>query len=131
MSDPHVDDDRILRIAKVDKASKVPLKVKDKTLELESHNTGEVLYQKYCLACHKNNGKGLTGTFPSLANSDFVNDEGSLIPKVLNGFSGDVSMPAFGFLTNEELSKVLNYVRNSFGNKADSLSNEDIQEYRQ
>ena len=130
MSKPHADDDRILRIARVEKAVKSTLTAKDTALELESHNTGEVLYQKYCLACHKNNGKGLPGTFPSLANSPFVADEKSLIPKVLYGFEGEISMPGFNFLSNDELSKLLNYVRRSFGNKSDSLSSDEIQKYR-
>lgn len=130
MTKPSSTDDRILRIAKVEKAEKTPLRAKDKALESLSHATGEVLYQKYCLACHKSNGKGIEGTFPSLAGSIILNNKDRFIPLVLEGSNSDVSMPSFKFLTNEELSKVLSYVRRSFGNTADSVSVEEIEKFR-
>ena len=130
MTSPDLKDDRILRIAKVEKAIKNPLKAKDVAIELAEHNTGEVLYQKYCLACHKPNGKGVAGTFPSLYESAAVSNIDSLVPKVLNGYNGDIAMPAFSFLTDDELSKLLTYIRSSFGNKADSLSGADIKKFR-
>jgi len=130
MVEPLPVDDRILRIAKVEKVAKVPLKAKDMEVEKLSHQTGEVLYQKYCLACHKVNGKGLVGTFPSLAGSQIVADANHLIPLLLKGSNAEIGMPSFKFLTNEELSKILNYIRNSFGNKADPISIDEIEKFR-
>lgn len=130
MAKPHSSDDRILRIAKVERATKVPLKAKDMEVEKLSHQTGEVLYQKYCLACHKGNGKGLVGTFPSLVGSKVVADENQLISFVFKGSDAEVGMPSFKFLTNEELNKVLNYVRTSFGNDSDSISIDEIEKFR-
>lgn len=130
MTEPSSTDDRILRIAKVAKAEKTPLIAKDKALEELIYATGDVLYQKYCLACHKSNGKGLTDTFPSLAESAIVGDKSRLISLVLNGSNAAISMPSFKFLTNEELSKVFNYVRSSFGNKGDSIFVKEIEKFR-
>lgn len=129
MVEPSAADDRILRIAKVEKAVKVPLKAKDKEVEKLSHQTGEVLYQKYCLACHKANGKGLAGAFPSLVGSKVVADANHLIPFVLKG-SDAQGMPSFKFLNDEELSKVLNYVGGSWGNKGDSISAGEVERFR-
>jgi mono/diheme cytochrome c family protein len=128
MIEPTAIDDRILRIARVEKAEKVPLKAKDMELEKLSHQTGEVLYQKYCLACHKLNGKGLEGTFPSLAGSKIVANAKDFIPFVLKG--SDKGMPSFKFLNDEELSKILNYVGGAWGNKTDSISEDEVEGFR-
>lgn len=128
MIEPTAIDDRILRIARVEKADKTPLKAKDMELEKLSHQTGEVLYQKYCLACHKLNGKGLEGTFPSLAGSKIVANAKDFIPFVLKG--SDKGMPSFKFLNDEELSKILNYVGGAWGNKTDSISADEVERFR-
>jgi mono/diheme cytochrome c family protein len=128
MIEPTAIDDRILRIARVEKADKTPLKAKDMELEKLSHQTGEVLYQKYCLACHKLNGKGLEGTFPSLAGSKIVANAKDFIPFVLKG--SDKGMPSFKFLNDEELGKILTFVGSSWGNKTDSISADEVERVR-
>src|SRR5690606_37243602 len=80
--------------------------------------------QQYCLSCHKARGEGLENIYPALAGSLIVEDEKTFIEAVRNGLSTgryDYAMPAFNFLEEEELEKVLNYVRTSFGNKLDSI----------
>lgn len=124
MTEPAERDDRILRIAKVDQALKTPLRAK--TMKESTHElaTGETLYQQYCFSCHKAKGEGLDGIYPALAASDIVADEEQLIETVKNGRATgqyDFAMPAFAFLDDNELSKILNYVRTSFGNKLDSI----------
>lgn len=122
MTKPDVFDDRILRIAKVEAAVKTPLKAKTGKESSAEHVTGEILYQKYCLSCHQTKGEGVKGVYPALAGSAIVKNKKRLIETVVNGVSGDNDgMPAFNFLTNEELNKVLNYVRVSFDNKLDSI----------
>ena len=37
-----------------------------------SDNSGEATYLQNCSACHQPDGKGLTGAFPPLANSDWL-----------------------------------------------------------
>lgn len=127
MTEPDDRDDRILCIAKVKTAVKPPLKAK--TME-ESHAelaTGETIYQQYCFSCHKAKGEGLEGIYPALVGSEIVKAEDKLMEIALNGeLSGDYAMPAFNFLTVDEMYKVLNYVRASFGNDLDSISVEAI-----
>jgi len=124
MTQPAERDDRILRIAKVDSAVKTPLKAKSREQSHVEVVTGETLYQQYCLSCHKARGEGLENIYPALAGSLIVEDEKKFIEAVRNGLSTgryDYAMPAFNFLEEEELEKVLNYVRTSFGNKLDSI----------
>ena len=33
---------------------------------------GQEVYKDYCITCHMADGKGVDGTFPPLANSDFL-----------------------------------------------------------
>jgi len=131
MTEPSERDDVIIRIAKVDTAVKTPHIAKTMKQSSAELATGETLYQQYCFSCHKAKGRGLKNIYPALASSEIVNKKELLIPIVLNGLMGnEYSMPAFNFLKDEELNKVLNYVRTSFGNKADSLKANEIASYR-
>ena len=86
-----------------------------------------------CLACHQATGMGIPGAFPPLAGTEWVNgDSRRLIAIIVKGIMGAMTvdgkiyatgMPspvlAFPQLKDDKnLSDVLNYVRNSFGNKA-------------
>jgi mono/diheme cytochrome c family protein len=87
---------------------------------------GQEIYITNCASCHMEMGEGLEGVFPPLAKSDYLMaDKKRSIVQILKGVSGpmkvnnvmyDGEMTAFD-LTDQEVSDVLNYVRNSFGNK--------------
>lgn len=86
---------------------------------------GKVLYQTYCASCHRDNGEGVDKVFPPLKQNEWVKDENKFIDVVLNGTDGGMeidgvryyqSMPAFRSLKDEEISRIVNYVRTSFGN---------------
>lgn len=131
MTTPAERDDRILRIAKVDKAVVDPLKAKSADQSNAELSTGETLYQQYCFSCHKQKGEGLEGIYPALVGSDIVKDKGKLIQTVMYGkTAGDYAMPAFDFLEDEALYRVLNYVRTAFGKELDEVSSESIREAR-
>ena len=71
-------------------------------------------------------GEGIESAFPPLAKSDYMMaDKNRSIKQILAGASGEMKvngmtyngeMPAID-LTDEQVSDVLNYVRNSWGNK--------------
>ncbi len=94
----------------------------------KSVERGKEVYSAYCQACHMADGKGLTGAFPPLANSDYLKVTSSqLINIILKGQAGEITvngvkynipMPAQNNLTDEQISDVLNYVRNSWTNKS-------------
>ncbi len=100
----------------------------------------EQLYNTFCGSCHQTNGKGALGYFPPLAASKTVlGDKNNLIGIVLHGMNGVLEVngesyngvrPSFNFLGNEDLSLILSYIRQHFGNNASQVSKDDIQSVR-
>jgi mono/diheme cytochrome c family protein len=94
----------------------------------QSIKRGADVYLVQCLQCHQENGEGLEGVYPPLAKSDYMMaDKKRSITQTLKGLTGEIKvngkiyngeMAAFETLTDEEISDVLNYVRNSWGNKS-------------
>ncbi len=97
---------------------------------------GERVFKSNCMACHQKDGAGLSRINPPLINTEWVlGDKTRLINIVLNGFEGRIVvnevkynsiMASFSYLSDEEVSAVLTYVRNSFGNKADAITVEEV-----
>ena len=101
----------------------------------ESITRGKKIYNSECIACHMENGEGLPGAFPPLANSDYFKDDISkAVDAILNGLEGELVVnneTYFGVmdplpLTNQELADVLNYIRNSWGGSAKELVANEI-----
>ena len=97
---------------------------------------GEKIYGTYCVACHQLNGKGDGSRFPPLDSSEWVNgDKKILINILLNGLQKTIkvkgqsytgAMPKHSFLADDDIAKVLTYIRQNFGNKADSISANEV-----
>ena len=108
---------------------------------------GAEIYSRegYCATCHQPDGEGLAlSGFPPLSKSPWVaeNDErlikltlkGLFGPLELEGkkYPGQVPMTPFGgLLSDEDLSAVLAYVRNSFGNKGAVIPVSTIKQVRE
>ena len=101
---------------------------------------GKQVYDKYCVQCHMNNGKGAPGMNPPLAGVNIVTgDKTELIKIILNGLSEPMvingetynnAMPAHSFLNDKQVADVLTYIRNTFGNKADAVKPEEVAKVR-
>ena len=101
---------------------------------------GAQTYYTYCSACHQLNGKGATGRFPPLTNTDWVTgDKNRLIDITLNGMDGSIEingtvyngvMPQHSFLSDSEIADVLTYIRSSFGNSASAVTESEVQSLR-
>ena len=107
---------------------------------------GEELYHKEgnCTTCHQPDGRGLESSgFPSIANNEWIlGDEEKVIKITLNGLIGPIKVsgkkydgktpmiPYGGLLNDKEIAAILTYVRNSFGNKANSVSEDKVKEVR-
>lgn len=97
---------------------------------------GLQLYSETCSACHQPNGEGITGAFPPLAGSEIVNDpDPNILIQII--FSGYDARPEFGampafvdLLTDEEIAAIATHERNSWGNKADPVTPEQVAEIR-
>lgn len=94
----------------------------------KSIERGKDGYTTYCQNCHMADGKGQEGVFPPLAKSDFLKKPAkNMIDNTLKGQSGETTvngkkynavMPAQDYLTDDQVADILNYVRNSWGNKS-------------
>jgi aldose sugar dehydrogenase len=101
---------------------------------------GAVTYAHYCASCHKADGNGVAGTFPPLKGAGQVRgDKQALIRIVLQGLSGpiqvkgatyDQDMPAFAFLSDQQIADVLTYVRAAFGNQSGTITSGEVQQAR-
>lgn len=120
---------------------KNPDPVRDDLTKTSRAGVGQVLYQTHCRVCHQNNGRGDGTRYPPLTRSEWVmGDRDRLIRVMLEGLSGPIEvdgkaynnpMPHFAYLTDPQVADVLNYVRNAFGNSADSLSAADVARVRE
>jgi mono/diheme cytochrome c family protein len=98
-----------------------------------------------CASCHQANGQGVAGTYPPLAGSEWVTgSEERLIRVLLHGLNGQIQvkgnaynglMPAFGKVpgggynwNNEKISQVLSYIRHEWGNNAEFVTKEKVDE---
>ena len=89
---------------------------------------GEEIYQDFCLQCHLDNGKGVENAFPPLAKSDYLqNNIEASIRGVKYGLRGEINVNGETYngvmvnqgLDEEEIADVMNYILNSWDNKAE------------
>jgi nitrite reductase (NO-forming) len=100
---------------------------------------GKEIYIASCISCHMDEGQGLEGLYPPLAKADYLMaDKKRSIQQVLYGATGEMKvngktynmeMTAFE-LKDDEVSDVLNYIRNSFGNKGAAITTEEVKAAR-
>lgn len=103
--------------------------------DVESPESGKLIFEQNCLACHQADGSGVPGLAPPLIKGVFVNgDKQRLIKIVLEGLQGVEirgehyanPMPAFGYLSDKEVADVLTYVRTSFSNKGEAVTPKEV-----
>ncbi|NNE76754.1 MAG: cytochrome c [Pricia sp.] len=101
---------------------------------------GGKLYTEHCLTCHQYNGKGVSGLNPPLDHTEYVTgDKERLLKILINGSSEGLVvkgstysnvMPPFEALSNSEIAHIASYIRNSFGNTAEPISEEEVAAYK-
>jgi len=101
---------------------------------------GKKVFETYCLPCHQADGKGVPGMNPPLIKTDWVlGDKKRLVNVLLKGLDQEIEingdtynnvMPAQSSLKDQEIADVLNYVRNSFGNKAGAVTLAEVKKQR-
>ncbi|MBT8447925.1 MAG: cytochrome c, partial [Gammaproteobacteria bacterium] len=85
---------------------------------------GKQVYESVCAACHKQDGTGLPGAFPPVADSDYLKaDHERSIAAVVHGLTGKIkvngqayngAMPPMGYLGDAEIAAALTYVLESW-----------------
>ena len=122
------------------KAKHTDIKIKKQVVVNQSlADSGKIIYETYCLACHQEDGSGVPNMNPPLIKTDWVlGDSTRLINVVLkglknaeiNGDSYSNEMASHEFLTDNQIAEVLTYVRKSFGNQASAISSEEVKKQR-
>jgi mono/diheme cytochrome c family protein len=94
-----------------------------------------------CTQCHQDDAKGVPGTYPPLAGSEWVQGRKEVLVRILlHGLEGDVhvagsnyngQMPAWSKLNDRQIAGVATYIRSSFGNSASAVSPEEVAAIRQ
>ena len=92
------------------------------------HERGAQIYQRTCIACHGPDGKGVPGAFPPLDGSDWLTGDAEVSIKILlHGLWGPIEvrgakflnvMPPHITLSDQDISDVLTYARQSWSNDA-------------
>ena len=97
----------------------------------ESIKRGKEVYATHCQSCHFEKGEGMDGVYPPMAKNTNLKDAKKNIKFILNGQSGEITvngkkynsiMNPMNYLSDQEIADVLNYVRNSFGNKYPAIT---------
>jgi mono/diheme cytochrome c family protein len=102
---------------------------------------GAKLYEAHCADCHGLKGEGRAGAYPALAGNRAVTQQpaNNLINTVLHGGFAPATagnprpfgMPPFVLkLGDADVAAVLSYIRNAWGNRADGVSEFDINKFR-
>ena len=100
-----------------------------------SIDRGKDVYIAQCMSCHMDNGEGIEDVYPPLAKSDYLmKDKKRSIDNVIHGLTGEIivngkkyNMDMTPFeLSDQDVSDVLNYIRNSWGNKGEAVTPEEV-----
>ncbi len=88
---------------------------------------GKVVYTQYCMPCHQVDGSGVPNLNPPLIKTSYVlGSKATLVQILVKGLNKEIEidgdyysnpMPSQA-LSDQQVSDVLTFVRNSFGNKA-------------
>ena len=93
-------------------------------------SNGKNVYETYCMSCHMDNGAGVPGAFPSLVKTGNLADKNRLVKVILQGVRGPIDVKGTKYdgemtsisLTDKETADVINYIRNTWGNKAPMIT---------
>ncbi len=102
-------------------------------------NKGKLLYLQHCVICHQGSGQGTPGTFPPLANSDYLMAklengirpivEGLSGPITVNGSNYNNTMPPI-LLTDEQVAAVLSFIRIAWNGATEAITPMQVSEVR-
>lgn len=129
---PIATDDRIIRLRR---KGIIPRSARSaRKNEAEDVSSAASLYTSFCQSCHKQDGKGVPGSFPPLVGSGKLAGEKDVLIKLLlkgSQASTGEQMPAFSFMSDDQLAKILTYARKEFGNDASAVDAQEISVLRQ
>ena len=106
-----------------------------------SMDRGKTIYLQRCMACHQVDGSGVPRLNPPLDGASTVkgNDKLKLVRIIIKGMTDrveidgeyyDNNMSANPDLTDTQIADVLNYIRNSWSNKASVVTAAEVKAAR-
>ena len=104
--------------------------------------SGEQLYKRSCISCHKVNGQGIQKVYPPLAGSEWVTADPSIpIRIVLHGLKGKITVNDVEYdsamvgwestLSDEQIANVVTYIRTAWGNKGTVVTAAEVKVIRE
>lgn len=100
-----------------------------------SMERGAEIYVDFCIQCHLGKGEGVEGTFPPLANSDWLTPTRykEAIKVVKYGQKGEIKVNGITYngvmanleLYEDEVADVMNYIMNNWGNSQEKIVTEE------
>ncbi|WP_303311721.1 cytochrome c [Hymenobacter sp. BT730] len=101
-------------------------------------NEGARLYQEHCSNCHGEQGAGLRRLIPPLAGSDYLSTNRAALPCILrkgqqglvvvNAVEYNQVMPPHEDLTDSQITNILNFLQQSWGNKGEAYTIREVSE---
>ncbi len=101
---------------------------------------GGLGYVQFCGDCHRQDGAGVPGVFPALADNPTVaaRDPATLLHLVLTGWKTAqtqshprvYTMPGFSRLSDAEVAEILTFVRNTWGREGGTVASSEVRKYR-
>lgn len=102
----------------------------------QPYQQGEILYNNFCASCHMDDGTGLVGNIPPLAQADYLKNNPLMVACIINkGMTGPVEvngqtynqpMAAIPQLSEFEITNVINYINHAWGNDYGIVKLEDV-----
>lgn len=99
---------------------------------------GERLYRTQCMHCHHEDGSGLKQLMPPLRNSSFMAQHqeklaciiryGMDSSIVVNGVEYHQPMPGNEYLSEVQITNLVNYISTNFGNKLPYVQVQEVQQ---
>ena len=86
---------------------------------------GQQVYEEKCALCHQDSGAGDPPAFPALSGSDQLEDPLRVVRTIR---LGKEHMPPFPGLTADEITGLVNYVREAWANGSRSVTSEEVAE---
>tara|TARA_R100000306_G_C4345133_1_gene127266 strand:+ start:436 stop:900 length:465 start_codon:yes stop_codon:yes gene_type:complete len=99
----------------------------------QSMEEGASVYENFCAQCHLPSGKGVPGSFPPLAGSNWLTDKRTeSIRAVKYGQRGEITVNGVTYngimtpmgLSDKEVADVMNYIMNSWENTQEKMVTE-------
>ena len=108
----------------------------------QSKKNGKKVYNEYCSTCHQKDGKGLAKVYPPLYKSDYIKKTSKeiLTRQVIFGLQGEIKVngkkyngvmaPIPEKYSNKDISDVVTYALNMFGNKKGKVTVKDVKKWK-